>query len=219
MSTQIQLRRDTAADWTSNNPTLAAGEVGWESDTGATKIGDGTTAWTSLGYVSTRRSVFVPVSVDEFFVGAGTPAAGALTAAHRVPHVLFDQSVDELIYCQATDFNALDGWATAVSYLWTITIGTTASNNIVASAGINVGLDGLTMGFSSSAVGTSDTTCAITGGTDGTVERHALTGTLNVSELGLASFGQLYVRRSGSNGSDNYAADIGIVGVEFARTS
>ncbi len=32
MPTQIQLRRDTAADWTSNNPTMAAGEFGWESD-------------------------------------------------------------------------------------------------------------------------------------------------------------------------------------------
>ena len=29
MPTQIQLRRDTAADWTSNNPTLAAGEFGF----------------------------------------------------------------------------------------------------------------------------------------------------------------------------------------------
>ena len=41
MPTQIQLRRDTAADWTSNNPTLAAGEFGWESDTNRFKIGTG----------------------------------------------------------------------------------------------------------------------------------------------------------------------------------
>ena len=52
MPTKIQLRRDTAADWTSNNPTLAAGEFGWESDTNRFKIGDGATAWTSLGYAS-----------------------------------------------------------------------------------------------------------------------------------------------------------------------
>ena len=50
MSTQIQFRRDTAANWTSNNPTLAQGEVGLETDTQAYKIGDGATAWTSLGY-------------------------------------------------------------------------------------------------------------------------------------------------------------------------
>ena len=50
MATKIQVRRDTAADWTSNNPTLAAGEIGFESDTNKFKIGDGATAWTSLNY-------------------------------------------------------------------------------------------------------------------------------------------------------------------------
>ena len=44
-------RRDTAANWTSANPTLLAGEIGLESDTGYWKVGDGTTAWTSLAYV------------------------------------------------------------------------------------------------------------------------------------------------------------------------
>ena len=52
MATKIQLRRDTASDWTSTNPTMAAGEFGWESDTNKFKIGDGSTAWTSLGYAS-----------------------------------------------------------------------------------------------------------------------------------------------------------------------
>jgi len=51
MAVQIQIRRDTAANWTSNNPTLAAGELGFETDTGKLKIGDGTTEWTSLDYI------------------------------------------------------------------------------------------------------------------------------------------------------------------------
>ncbi len=46
----IQIRRGTAAAWTSANPTLAAGELGFETDTGKFKIGDGSTAWTSLAY-------------------------------------------------------------------------------------------------------------------------------------------------------------------------
>jgi hypothetical protein len=48
--TVIKLRRDTAANWTSANPTLAAGEQGFETDTGKIKIGNGSTAWTSLSY-------------------------------------------------------------------------------------------------------------------------------------------------------------------------
>jgi len=46
----IQVRRDTAAAWTSADPTLASGEYGYETDSTKLKIGDGTTAWTSLGY-------------------------------------------------------------------------------------------------------------------------------------------------------------------------
>ena len=57
MATQIQLRRDTAADWTSNNPTLAAGEFGWESDSNRFKIGDGSAAWTSLSYADTLKTL------------------------------------------------------------------------------------------------------------------------------------------------------------------
>ncbi len=47
----IKLRRATAATATTNNPVLAEGEPGFETDTGKLKIGDGSTAWNSLPYV------------------------------------------------------------------------------------------------------------------------------------------------------------------------
>jgi len=52
MASIIQIRRDTASDWTSANPTLAQGELALETDTLKLKAGDGTTAWTSLAYYS-----------------------------------------------------------------------------------------------------------------------------------------------------------------------
>lgn len=52
----IQLRRGTAAVWTSSNPILAQGEPGYETDTGRLKIGDGTTHWTSVPYYPTTYS-------------------------------------------------------------------------------------------------------------------------------------------------------------------
>lgn len=48
--TLIEFRRGTAAAWTAANPTLAAGEPGWESDTNKLKFGDGATAWNALAY-------------------------------------------------------------------------------------------------------------------------------------------------------------------------
>lgn len=50
MTAQIQVRRDQASVWTSNNPTLKSGEFGFEEDTKFYKIGDGFTQWTSLPY-------------------------------------------------------------------------------------------------------------------------------------------------------------------------
>jgi hypothetical protein len=50
MAVQIQFRRGTAAEWTSANPVLAVAEMGIETDTDQFKIGDGTTAWSSLPY-------------------------------------------------------------------------------------------------------------------------------------------------------------------------
>jgi hypothetical protein len=55
--TQIQIRRGTAAQWTSTNPTLASGEQGFETDTGKFKIGNGSTAWTSLAYAAGTGTV------------------------------------------------------------------------------------------------------------------------------------------------------------------
>jgi hypothetical protein len=48
MTTRIKLRRDTAANWTTSNPILAAGEPGLESDTGKIKYGDGVSRWNLL---------------------------------------------------------------------------------------------------------------------------------------------------------------------------
>lgn len=50
MAIQIQIRRDTAANWTSVDPTLAEGEIGLETDTNQMKFGDGVLAWTALAY-------------------------------------------------------------------------------------------------------------------------------------------------------------------------
>jgi len=50
--TTIKLRRDTSANWTANNPVLATGEPGLETDTKKLKFGDGSTAWNSLSYAT-----------------------------------------------------------------------------------------------------------------------------------------------------------------------
>lgn len=54
MAYTIKLRRGPAAEWTSDNPVLAAGEPGYETDTGLLKVGDGVQAWNDLDYLITQ---------------------------------------------------------------------------------------------------------------------------------------------------------------------
>lgn len=63
--TKIQLRRDTAANWSTNNPTPSAGEPCFETDTGKLKIGDGSTAYNDLAYQGDGDSLVK--SVDSNF--------------------------------------------------------------------------------------------------------------------------------------------------------
>lgn len=56
---KIQLRRDTATNWSTNDPVLAEGEPGYETDTGKLKFGDGVTQWSLLPYFDEGDKNFI----------------------------------------------------------------------------------------------------------------------------------------------------------------
>ena len=53
---RIQVKRATASQWTAANTVLFAGEIGFETDTAKFKIGNGSSAWTSLSYANSNLS-------------------------------------------------------------------------------------------------------------------------------------------------------------------
>jgi hypothetical protein len=75
MPSKIQIRRDTAANWTASNPVLAIGEPGLEIDTGSIKYGNGVTAWNSLPYSSSPLSALTTniVPAANTSVNLGSP--------------------------------------------------------------------------------------------------------------------------------------------------
>lgn len=64
MAQKIQLRRDTATNWTAANPILAQGEVGYEIDTSKDKVGDGVTAWNSRPYTGVATAGWTQTGID-----------------------------------------------------------------------------------------------------------------------------------------------------------
>ena len=83
MAVQIQMRRDTASNWTTNDPTLAAGEWGLETDTLKFKIGTGSATWENLAYSSLPS-------------GTATLASPAFTGVPTAPTAAADTNTTQI---------------------------------------------------------------------------------------------------------------------------
>jgi hypothetical protein len=79
MAIRIQLRRDTAANWTSTNPVLRAGEFGIETDTLKFKIGNGSSTWTQITNYANVTSSGLTTSLNDYILEAdlGNPSGPA----------------------------------------------------------------------------------------------------------------------------------------------
>lgn len=88
MAVNIQLRRGTAAEWTSANPTLMVGELGYETDTGLYKVGNGSTAWASLSY----NGLYGTATLTQLNINGGTDINDTVVAADKF--VVFDASAN-----------------------------------------------------------------------------------------------------------------------------
>lgn len=126
----IQLRRDTAANWTAANPTLADGQPGYETDTKKLKIGDGATAWASLAYfsgggggsysytVTTRAASYseTATSGDQVVLVTGGAVNVSLpTAVGNTARFTFKLTVAGTMTLTASGGQTIDGASTAVT--------------------------------------------------------------------------------------------------------
>jgi hypothetical protein len=101
MANKIQLRRDTTANWTSSNPTLSQGEIGYELNTGKIKIGTGNTAWNSLDYLTIATSsvtgtLTFPDSTVQTTAWLGSLAYSSLTGVPTLATVATSGSYNDL---------------------------------------------------------------------------------------------------------------------------
>lgn len=109
--TQIQVRRDTAANWTSVNPTLSAGEIGFETDTGKFKIGTGSSTWTSLTYATdgSKLTGTIAASTATTATTAGNAnTATALATARNINGVSFNGTADITVTATPTAGSVVD---------------------------------------------------------------------------------------------------------------
>lgn len=79
--TRILVRRGTATEWTTANPILAAGEFGFETNTGKFKVGNGSSNWAALKYF---------VNFDDIKSAIVDSAPGALDTLNELAQALGD---------------------------------------------------------------------------------------------------------------------------------
>jgi len=110
--TQIQVRRDTAANWTSVNPTLSAGEIGFETDTGKFKIGTGSNAWTVLTYVTDGSKLTGTITATNATTATTTTGnagtATALQTARNINGISFNGTADITVTATPTAGSVVD---------------------------------------------------------------------------------------------------------------
>lgn len=158
--TVIKFRRDTAANWTSTDPTLAAGEAGFETDTNKLKIGDGSTAWSSLPYTGADVT-----SLD--YLGFDTSAAHTFGTAD----VAWDADAETVAV-------GLDGVVTA-------RIGQDLYIRVKNASGTTAIPVGTLVEFAGAA---GDTVTAQPATTDGSVDHHYMIG-ITAEEIAADGFG------------------------------
>jgi len=117
MATRMQQRRGTAAQWTSANPILAAGEIGFETDTGKFKMGNGSSAWSALSYfadASDFDTTAIQATVDSKVATAvDNLIAGAPAALNTLNELAVAINSDSTFATTVT--NALASKATTVA--------------------------------------------------------------------------------------------------------
>ncbi len=87
----MQQRRGTASQWSTANPILNAGEMGWESDTNKFKIGDGTNHWADLDYFADINSTVNPA------FGTSITFEGATADSYETTLLVTDPTADRTI--------------------------------------------------------------------------------------------------------------------------
>ena len=153
MANIIKPRRDTAANWASVNPTLAAGEIGYDSTNKQFKIGTGSTAWTSLPFstespdgAQSKADTAESDAISSASADATTKVSthAGLTATHGVSGAIVGTSDT-----QSLTNKTIDGNSNTLTVLNAQTTATASANNstiVLRDGSANTAINQITLG-------------------------------------------------------------------------
>jgi DNA-binding ferritin-like protein len=98
MAIRMQQRRGTAEQWDLANPILAAGEIGFETDTNQFKLGDGVNRWEDLAYFVNADGLggslddYIPLEEKGIALGVATLDESGQVPADQLGNATVDLS-------------------------------------------------------------------------------------------------------------------------------
>lgn len=116
----MQQRRGTATQWTTADPILAAGEIGFETDTSQFKIGDGTNHWSDLSYFKNLEDLggtlddYIPLTQKEAANGVATLDSSGYIPVSQLGNIIGDapsilDTLEEIAYALDDPLGLVDG--------------------------------------------------------------------------------------------------------------
>ena len=226
MATRMQQRRGTAAQWTSANPVLAAGEIGFEIDTNKFKIGDGINQWGDLEYFTSIDNALLDIvagapaaldTLNELAAALGDDASFATTVTNSLSGKqdkvagVTDTKIGYLANLTSDIQDQLDDKAplTSPTFIGNVDLPSTTTIGDVTSAQINY-LNGVTSDIQTQI----DTKAPINGPTfSGTV---VLPTSTSIGDVSSDEIGYLNGVTSGIQGQLNNKADEATVSTTYA---
>ena len=150
---RIKPRRDTSANWASANPVLQSGEIGFDTTTSQFKIGDGTTAWSSLSYVTETPSgaqTKADTAESDAIAAAAADATSqisthaGLTATHGATGAVVGTTNTQTLTGKTIDGNS--NTLTVLNNQTTATASSTASTIVLRDSSSNTAINQITLG-------------------------------------------------------------------------
>lgn len=107
ITTRIANKYDSVQNWSTNNPTLLAGEIGIELDSNSNsmkvKVGNGSTSWNNLPYITT-----------EAIVDAAMSDTSTRPVQNKTAKAYVDESIAHLVNAAPEALNTLNELANAL---------------------------------------------------------------------------------------------------------
>ncbi len=182
MATRMQQRRGTAQQWTDADPILAAGEIGFETDTGQFKIGDGTNHWADISYFKNLEDL--GGSLDDYILLSEKGVANGVATLNGQGRIPLGQLADlvsgapealdtlseiaDAVQAAQTALTSVDGALDVHSGTTTNVHGIADTSLLVDSATMGTAIDGVTASLTAHANdttnvhGIADTTVLVT---------------------------------------------------------